>query len=114
MIAPGLDRNLDHELNRGPECCDLVTQSDSVGLASCSSSEFRHRTRGSTGAKAVAGRSASTAPRTSVPFGLRQHVAGAGLIDGLLEFGQTLDALTRSLLAADHIDAFGASWRSRL
>src|SRR5262245_27505513 len=32
MIAPGLDTNLDHELNRGPECCDLVTQSDSVGL----------------------------------------------------------------------------------
>jgi ABC-type nitrate/sulfonate/bicarbonate transport system permease component len=34
MIAPGLDWKLDHELNRAAECCDLVTQSDSVGLGS--------------------------------------------------------------------------------
>jgi hypothetical protein len=32
MIAPGLDVNLDHELNRGRQSCDQVTQSDSVGL----------------------------------------------------------------------------------
>jgi hypothetical protein len=32
MIAPGLHRNLDHELNRTADSCDLVTQSDSVGL----------------------------------------------------------------------------------
>jgi hypothetical protein len=34
MIAPGLDVNLDHELNRGRPACDVVTQSDSVGLIS--------------------------------------------------------------------------------
>src|SRR5262249_10397238 len=33
MIAPGLDANLDHELNRGLQACDVVTQSDSVGLS---------------------------------------------------------------------------------
>src|SRR5262245_14634484 len=33
MIAPGLDTNLDHELNRELQGCDLVTQSDSVGLS---------------------------------------------------------------------------------
>ena len=32
MIAPGLDVNLDHELNRESQGCDVVTQSDSVGL----------------------------------------------------------------------------------
>jgi hypothetical protein len=37
MIAPGLDVNLDHELNRGRQSCDQVTQSDSVGLDA-----FRH------------------------------------------------------------------------
>jgi hypothetical protein len=33
MIAPGLDVNLDHEPNRELHSCDVVTQSDSVGLA---------------------------------------------------------------------------------
>src|SRR6516225_7160766 len=32
MIAPGLDVNLDHEPNRESQGCDVVTQSDSVGL----------------------------------------------------------------------------------
>src|SRR5215471_20019324 len=32
MPAPGLDGNLDHELNRERQSCDQVTQSDSVGL----------------------------------------------------------------------------------
>jgi len=32
MIAPGLDVYLDHELNRELKSCDVVTQSDSVGL----------------------------------------------------------------------------------
>src|SRR5215831_20726030 len=32
MVAPGLDANLDHELNRQIQSCDVVTQSDSVGL----------------------------------------------------------------------------------
>jgi len=33
MIAPGLRHSLDHELNRTADSCDLVTQSDSVGLS---------------------------------------------------------------------------------
>src|SRR5262249_45227840 len=34
MIAPGLDVNLDHELNRELYSCDGVTQPDSVGIGS--------------------------------------------------------------------------------
>src|SRR5262245_59738671 len=34
MIAPGLDGNLDHGLNRESQSCAVVTQSDSVGLES--------------------------------------------------------------------------------
>jgi hypothetical protein len=41
--------------------CTRVVPVNPNSLASCSSSEFRHRTRGSTGANAVAGRSASAA-----------------------------------------------------
>src|SRR5262245_56065770 len=32
MMAPGLDTNLDHELSRDLQSCDVVNQSDSVGL----------------------------------------------------------------------------------
>ena len=32
----------------------------------------------------------------------------AELVDGLLEFGATLDALAGGLLAEDHVDAFSA------
>ena len=42
MIAPGLDWNFDHELNRGAECCDLVTQSNSVGLGTRNPDVYLH------------------------------------------------------------------------
>jgi hypothetical protein len=42
-----------------------------------------------------------------VPFRNDQYIAGAELVDRLLELGPVLDALARGLLAEDHVNAFG-------